>query len=951
LGNEEAMRITAIDLPTDSLRLDDLARGLNVVHLPYSRLRRDVLAAIRAAMGLSGSSGDPVAQARVRMKTPWGRAQWTSAAAEGSESASPSARLRRVHRKLRASVRRHECGASIGSRWANPADMHRLALLLTTQSPTSFEQSAISDLWHEWQTSRQWRSRDELVQTLRARESELLAQIEHTLNPQVRTVASPRQRRHADRWQSRLNRIAVQLDVVDRMWRRILLQRSTIAEKQRQTQIMRLEQQIERLQLVLEDVHGRLRRIAQRRTENNANGPAWDRELSELEECRVSLQRRLDLLTRRKRQLDERKAAEHRLVKDSLFVRRLQQKQSRLEQRKRLCQERLKALRERGETSVAPTEAGLPASADPQQIKELHSQLDEVRKQLQAQAESEARDASVVWQRLRKSMRQNAGSQALELAGRHLRRLTDQQFTGLRLDPANCVWHVELADGGSVPLAVLSQSERVQVHFALCLAISAELARRGFPLPLVLNDVTRFLPTSRLAPALDMLRDHGRTGQQILLLTSQSHVASLCRSLGAVNFAWPVGEPGPAQPERVEREPHRRPAGTRQREKPICETNSWDCEEFPGELRDRVRRDGLSGAALPTPEDRDATARQPGSIATTPACTKDGQCAPEELRSSGHYLELCDRVTEIPFVARDAARAIESIGVYTVANLLHADASRLSQRLADHPIAPAEVRQWQAQARLMCGVSRMRSYDARVLVACGVTTPEQLADIRPRELLGMIEAFVATAEGSQIVRDGHPREVARLSRWMQSLQRTRRSRPAPSHSVRAPRIARESAQVVPPRAAPAEVWSPKFYLETGSQVEAAPSIGPTMAKRLQSVGVHTVGDLLGTDAVQLAKKLAQRRVSAATIQQWQAQAGLVCRIPELHGHDAQLLVACEVASAESLAGSNADRLFQKVTKLAKSKAGRRILRGGTEPTSSEVLGWIRSAAKARKLAA
>ncbi|MFN3192087.1 MAG: DUF4332 domain-containing protein [Aureliella sp.] len=142
----------------------------------------------------------------------------------------------------------------------------------------------------------------------------------------------------------------------------------------------------------------------------------------------------------------------------------------------------------------------------------------------------------------------------------------------------------------------------------------------------------------------------------------------------------------------------------------------------------------------------------------------------------------------------------------------------------------------------------------------------------------------------------------------------------------------------------------KFYLELASPVVDAPSIGPRMASRLEEHGVETVSDLLEADAATLAEQLDNRRVDEETVLAWQNQARLVCRIPNLRGHDAQLLVACEITSPESVALMDAEALLADVGKVAGSKEGQRILRGSKEPDLEEVNDWIAWASNSREIA-
>ena len=141
----------------------------------------------------------------------------------------------------------------------------------------------------------------------------------------------------------------------------------------------------------------------------------------------------------------------------------------------------------------------------------------------------------------------------------------------------------------------------------------------------------------------------------------------------------------------------------------------------------------------------------------------------------------------------------------------------------------------------------------------------------------------------------------------------------------------------------------KFYLELASPVVDAPSIGPRMAARLEKFGILTVDQLLAANPESLADKLNHRRVDAGTIRAWQDQARLVCRIPNLRGHDAQMLVACEMTSPEELASMSAESVLSQVLAFARTVEGQRILRGSKEPDLAEVNDWIAWAASCRSI--
>ena len=104
-------------------------------------------------------------------------------------------------------------------------------------------------------------------------------------------------------------------------------------------------------------------------------------------------------------------------------------------------------------------------------------------------------------------------------------------------------------------------------------------------------------------------------------------------------------------------------------------------------------------------------------------------------------------------------------------------------------------------------------------------------------------------------------------------------------------------------------------------------------------------------AESLAEKLDYKRLSAKVVRQYQNQTRLVCRIPNLRGHDAQLLVGCGVIEAEELASMRPENLFAKVAPFSDTKEGLKIIRNGKKPDLEEITDWISFAQHNRSLQA
>ncbi len=137
-----------------------------------------------------------------------------------------------------------------------------------------------------------------------------------------------------------------------------------------------------------------------------------------------------------------------------------------------------------------------------------------------------------------------------------------------------------------------------------------------------------------------------------------------------------------------------------------------------------------------------------------------------------------------------------------------------------------------------------------------------------------------------------------------------------------------------------ETSGQRFYLRWDSPVEKAPTIGPKMAGRLLVANVLSVRDLILADPQRVADVLKDKGIKPKNIVQWQQQATLVCEVPGLRGHDAQLLVACGIVDSATLSLQSPVVLWKHIGPFAYSKPGQRLLRGSTAPDLEEVAQWV-----------
>ncbi|MEW4531399.1 DUF4332 domain-containing protein [Maioricimonas sp. JC845] len=158
----------------------------------------------------------------------------------------------------------------------------------------------------------------------------------------------------------------------------------------------------------------------------------------------------------------------------------------------------------------------------------------------------------------------------------------------------------------------------------------------------------------------------------------------------------------------------------------------------------------------------------------------------------------------------------------------------------------------------------------------------------------------------------------------------------------------------PESTAAAETEEPltlQFCLNPEDPLVDAPSIGSKTARRLRRVRMRTVADLLECDPYEISDVLDVHYLDGDTLRTWQQQASLMCRVPGLRGHDAQILVACGITEPEDLAVADVDELTEQCRQFVESDEGQHLLRDPMPPLPEEVAAWIEQAEYARPLAA
>jgi hypothetical protein len=656
------------------------------------------------------------------------------------------------------------------------------------------------------------------------------------------------------------------------------------------------------------------------------------------------------------------------------------------------------------------------------------------------------------------------GHPLLNQAGQFLARLTENRWTGISLVETGANLCLTDPAGQTRDVSGTEPTAQHAALLAVCLATNWWLTQQGLSVPMLLREVLPITELQQTALYGAVLREFGLAGHQLLVFTREPKVAEfLAQRLIAGTFSFfrtgrsstqvgtiptvtregsgqadvhsgsavptadarwappataQVGEaswPGPA----VAGVPRSLP-------RPVVYSDRSDFRSFP------VYRPPVSGGRphleIAKPLDDSA------GIAATIRPLSERVQGPMSEETSLRSVDVADAIH---------LNNLVHAGVSSIGDLLKLDPNSLSPQLTRVGFSTLQLDRWQAQAWLMLCVTGLTPSDARILVGCGITEPEQLETTSAEQLLQRIQRYLQSPDGRRFAPEAGRYQLERIHNWHRALQSSRgrwrigngysrrlrrQSWPAAaeadsggaeaeeagysgpsltgylerertsgkpftgSHFDQHPEAIRgvdcqfdcdspalrqetreairEALQGSQAPSAPARragttptdrnsstgqaskaVVGQRFFLNLEDALEAAPSIGPRTAERFTAIGVNSIHDFLRQTAESLAERINFKRISAEVIRQWQQQTRLVCSVPNLRGHDAQLLVAVGVTEAEQLAGLAPQRLWSLIGPYCETKEGLKIIRAGKKPDLQEVSDWIQWAQQNRSLQA
>jgi len=121
--------------------------------------------------------------------------------------------------------------------------------------------------------------------------------------------------------------------------------------------------------------------------------------------------------------------------------------------------------------------------------------------------------------------------ETLQEASGYMDRLTQGHYHRVWTPLGEHSLRVDDSEGRSLPVESLSRGTREQLFLSLRLALASSYAKRGAPLPLVLDDVLVNFDAERAKAAAAVLRDFAAAGHQLIVFTCHEHIMRMFQAL------------------------------------------------------------------------------------------------------------------------------------------------------------------------------------------------------------------------------------------------------------------------------------------------------------------------------------------------------------------------------------------------------------------------------------
>ncbi|MFN9879283.1 MAG: ATP-binding protein, partial [Planctomycetota bacterium] len=398
-----------------------------------------------------------------------------------------------------------------------------------------------------------------------------------------------------------------------------------------------------------------------------------------------------------------------------------------------------------------------------------------------------------------------SGHPLLTQASQLLARLTENRLIGIALAANGAHLMVTERGGQTLDVSSLEPGSQQAALLAVCLATNWWLTQPGLSVPMLLREV---LPTADLQQTANyaaVLREFGLSGHQLLVFTRDQQVAEfVAQRLIAGTFSFfKTGRPNtnvgtiptvtreaampPALPAAlsVQWEPLPQGLGTVPQASSMAApvevsvTPQFGESSWAGQTVQKMARplhrpvvysDRSDFRSFPTYRPP-VSSNRPHVEVARPTDDTAGIAAtirPLVERARGPISE------ETSLRSVDLADAIHlnnlvQAGVSSIGDLLKLDPQALAPQLTRIGFSAQQLDRWQAQAWLMLCVEGLTPSDARILVGCGITEPEQLETTSADQLLTRIHRYLQSPDGRRFAPDTARYQLERIHSWHRAL--------------------------------------------------------------------------------------------------------------------------------------------------------------------------------------
>ncbi|MDA1213199.1 MAG: hypothetical protein O2955_11825, partial [Planctomycetota bacterium] len=140
--------------------------------------------------------------------------------------------------------------------------------------------------------------------------------------------------------------------------------------------------------------------------------------------------------------------------------------------------------------------------------------------------------ASQSLERMQEQYELTSQPEALTFASNYLQQMTEGRYRRIWTSLGDHRLYVDDAQQRNWTVEQLSNGTREQLFLSVRLALVSQLAKQGIELPIVLDDVLVNFDEPRTQATVRLLADYAASGQQVILLTCHSHIATAFDQLG-----------------------------------------------------------------------------------------------------------------------------------------------------------------------------------------------------------------------------------------------------------------------------------------------------------------------------------------------------------------------------------------------------------------------------------